>query len=65
MFSLLVANASSLDTYNEKLISLDFGLRHTFNWPFIIAAVNRSIYRGRLSSFFGLLVNVIKPRLVD
>lgn len=42
-FKLYAANGSSINTYGEKLLTLNLGLRRQFPWRFIIADVSRAI----------------------
>ncbi|GFX09236.1 retrovirus-related Pol polyprotein from transposon opus [Trichonephila clavipes] len=42
-YKLYAANGTEIPTYGLKILTLDLGLRHPFQWPFIIAKVERGI----------------------
>lgn len=63
--TLFAANGSPIPTYGEKLISLNFGLRRTFNWFFIVANVDNPIIGADFLHNFELLVDIKNKRLVD
>lgn len=62
---LFAANGSPIDTFGEKLLNLDFGLRRAFKWKFCIARVNRPILGADFLRHFGLLVDIKNKRLLD
>lgn len=62
---LFAANGSVIKTYDEKVMSLDLGLRRPFNWPFIIAAVQKPIIGADFLHHFALMVDLKNARLVD
>ncbi|GFX20268.1 peptidase A2 domain-containing protein [Trichonephila clavipes] len=42
-YKLYAANGTEIPTYGLKILTLDLGLRRPFQWPFIIAKVERGI----------------------
>ena len=58
-------NHSSICTYGEKSLSLDFGLRRLFRWIFIIADVPIPILGADFLAHFGLRVDIRQRHLVD
>ncbi|XP_037560832.1 uncharacterized protein LOC119439943 [Dermacentor silvarum] len=63
--SLGAANASSIATYGLQSLTLDFVLRGTFRWVFVIADVVHPIIGSDFLSYFALDVNVRRRRLTD
>lgn len=63
--TLQAVNQSSIDTYGERSLTLDFGLRRTFRWVFIIANVGTPIIGADFLQFFNLLVDIKNHRLRD
>lgn len=64
-FKLYAANETSISTGGVKILSLDFGLRRQFRWPFIVADVRKGILGADFLNNFHLLVDINKRRLVD
>ena len=62
---LFAVNGSKIKTYGQKLLSLDLGLRRSFNWIFIIADVNKPIIGMDFLSHFNLLIDSKLNRLID
>ena len=62
---LQVVNYSSICTYGEKSLSLDFGLHCLFRWIFIIAVVPIPILGADFLAHFGLCVDIRQWHLVD
>lgn len=62
---LYAANGTTIDTFGQRNIVLDVGLRRKFQWPFIIANVTRAIIGADFLEHFGLLVDLKKRRLID
>jgi len=57
-FTLYAANGTSITTFGQKLLQLDFGLRCNFQWPFYIAEVSKPILGTDFLSHFNLLVDI-------
>lgn len=55
---LTAANGSNIQTYGEKFLSVNLGLRRNFPHLFTIAAVNRPIIGADFLSKFGILVDL-------
>ena len=64
-FLLSAANGSPISTYGTKLLSIDIGLRRKFNFPFILASVDRPIIGADFLAEFSLLVDLRNKRLID
>ena len=64
-YSLQAANHSSIATYGTRSMTLDLGLRRTFQWIFIIADVRHAILGADFLHHFGLSVDVRQSRLTD
>ncbi|XP_071044590.1 uncharacterized protein [Parasteatoda tepidariorum] len=62
---LFAANGTKIKTYGQKLLNLDLGLRRSFNWPFVIADVNKPIIGIDFLSHFHLLVDSKNRKLID
>lgn len=64
-YKLFAANASTIDTYGYKDLTLNIGLRKPFMWRFIIANVDRSILGADFLASSGLIVDLKNKRLID
>ncbi|KAJ8031654.1 hypothetical protein HOLleu_24913 [Holothuria leucospilota] len=64
-YSLQAVNKTPIATYGEKSVTLNLGLRRSFRWIFIIAAVPKPIIGADFLKHFSLLVDVKNRRLVD
>ncbi|CAH8564643.1 unnamed protein product [Dicrocoelium dendriticum] len=62
---LRAANGTSIATFGEKLLTLNLGLRRTFRWPFIIAAVPFAIIGIDFLQRFDLIVDAKRKKLID
>lgn len=62
---LYAANGTQIDTYGQRSIELNLGLRRKFRWPFIVADVTRAIIGADFLEHFDLMVDLRKRRLVD
>ena len=62
---LYAANNTVINTYGQKLVKLDLGLRRCFSWPFIIADVNQCIVGIDFLKHFGLLLDAQNQCLID
>ena len=63
--SLQAANNTKINTYGQKSLTLDFGLRREFQFIFLIADVQKPIIGADFLSKFGLLVNFKDRSLHD
>jgi len=59
------ANGSLIKTYGTQLLTLSLGLRRKFNWPFIIADVQKPIIGADFLFAFKLLTNLHNKCLQD
>lgn len=62
---LKAANGTSIPTYGERLLRLNFGRNRTYQWLFTVAKVNRPIIGTDFLSHHNLLVDVRRKRLLD
>lgn len=62
---LFAANNTPIKTYGEKTLRLNFGLRRSFTWTFIVADVKTSIIGADFLRHYKLLVDLHKKKLVD
>ncbi|XP_050340354.1 uncharacterized protein LOC126766650 [Bactrocera neohumeralis] len=63
--TLVAANGTVIRTYGRKVITLDFSLRRTFNWSFIIADVKSAILGADFLVHFALLLDLKGRCLID
>lgn len=63
--SLSAANGTVINTYGNKLLSIDIGLRRNFTFSFVLASVDRPIIGADFISSFDLLVDLKRRRLID
>lgn len=63
--TLQAANKTPIATYGERSLTLDIGLRRTFRWVFLIAAVSYPILGADFLRHYHLLVDMLRLRLVD
>lgn len=64
-FSLYVANGSIIKTYGQRVITVNFGLRRSFSWQFLIADTNHSINGTDFLSHYNLLVDLRGKKIID
>lgn len=64
-YELIAANGSIINTYGYLNVKLDFGLRRSFNWRFVIADVTKAIIGVDFLAFYNLLVDTRNHRLID
>lgn len=64
-FQLYAANGTPIETYGQKMLTMNLGLRRRFQWPFIVADVTKPIIGADFLEYHGLLVDLRKRRLVD
>ena len=63
--NLLAVNGSPIETFGNRSLTLDLGLRRTFRWVFIIANVQSPILGADFLRHYSLLVDMKHNRLVD
>ena len=63
--TLQAVNNTSIATYGNRLLTLNIGLRRTFQWVFIIADVKNPIIGADFLRHYSLLVDIDHNRLVD
>lgn len=64
-FNLYAANNTTIATYGEKTLELDFNLRRPYKWTFIVAAVNKPILGADFLNHHNLIVDLKNRRLID
>lgn len=64
-FTLYAANKTEINTFGEKILTLDLGLRRQFRWPFIIAEVKSPIIGADFIAHHGLLIDLKNKCLID
>lgn len=62
---LYAANGTPINTFGERTIKLDLGLRRCFHWSFIVADVKQPIIGSDFLAHFDLLVDVKRHAIVD
>lgn len=62
---LTAANGSNIATYGFAHLDLDFGLRRTFSWRFVVADVTKPIIGVDFLNFYHLIVDCRNKRLID
>lgn len=62
---LYAANGTVINTYGEKTLTMDLGLRRPFRWTFVIADVLTPILGADFLEHYKLLVDIYGRRLVD
>lgn len=64
-FKLYAANGSVIDTYGDRLVTVNLGLRRPFTWRFVMANVSKAIIGADFLYHFNLLVDIRNRCLVD
>ena len=64
-YRLFAVNGTPITTYGQCVLSVDFGLRREFRWPFTIANVSTAIIGADFLKSFGLAPHLAESRLVD
>jgi cleavage and polyadenylation specificity factor subunit 1 len=64
-YKLYAANGTEIPTFGIELRTIDLGLRRQFQWPFIVAKINKAILGADFLNKFQLLVDVHNKRLID
>ena len=62
---LQAANGTPIPTYGQRSLTLDFGLRRTCRWVFVLANTPTPILGADFLRHFALLVDVSKHQLID
>lgn len=57
-YSLQAVNATRIATFGQRSLTMDFGLRRTFRWVFLVADVKHAIVGADFLRHFGLLVDM-------
>ena len=63
--TLQAVNKYVIKTYNQKWMTLDFGLKREFGWFFVIADIDKSILGVDFIDYFGLLIDIKRRCLRD
>lgn len=64
-YKLYAANGSEIKTFGTKTMDLDFNLRRSYRWTFVLADVKQPILGADFLGHFQLLVDVHKKKLID
>ncbi|BHF62307.1 hypothetical protein SprV_0200528900 [Sparganum proliferum] len=64
-FSLQAANCTTINTYGQRSLTLDIGLRRRFQWVFVQADVKSPIIGADFLTHFGLAVDLKHCKLSD
>lgn len=64
-YVLSAANGSVIHTYGYANLSLDFGLRRSFSWRFVVADVTKPIIGVDFLNHYGLIVDCRNKKLID
>lgn len=64
-YELCAANGSRIFTYGYINFDLDFGLRRTFPWRFVVADVNKAIIGVDFLTHYNIVVDCRNQRLID
>lgn len=64
-FKLHAANNTVIDTYGQKLVCVDIGLRRPFYWNFIIVDVRQTIIGADFLHYYQLVVDLRQRRVTD
>lgn len=64
-FQLYAANNTTIATYGEKTLSLDFNLRRPYKWKFIVADVSKPILGADFLKHHQLIVDLRNRKLID
>lgn len=64
-YTLCAANGSVIKTYGYINLDLDFGLRRTFSWRFVVADITKPIIGVDFLCHYNIVVDVRHKRLID
>ncbi len=62
---LFAANDSKIKTYGQQIMKLEFNLRRSFTWNFVVADVGQAIIGSDFLNHFGLIIDIKNQRLID
>lgn len=62
---LYAANDTPIRTFGTKTLIINFGLKRTFRWDFIIADVSQPLIGSDFISYYGLLIDIKNSCLID
>ncbi|GFW25481.1 hypothetical protein TNCV_3722091 [Trichonephila clavipes] len=62
---LYAANGSEIPTFGDKVLTLNLGLRPEFQFPLIIAKVDKGIIGADFLNKFNLLIDIRNKQLID
>ena len=60
-----MVNKTSVTTYGDKSLTLDFGLRRIYRWIFTVADITFPILGADFLAFHDLTVDVFRRKLID
>ena len=64
-FTLQAVNKTTIQTYGEKSMTIDVGLRRAYRWIFVLADIPLPILGADFLAHFGLKVDIRNRRLID
>lgn len=64
-YNIFAANGTAIPTYGHVTLMLNLGLRRNFEWRFVVADMRQPILGADFLSFYGLLPDLQRRRLVD
>ncbi|GFX65278.1 transposon Ty3-G Gag-Pol polyprotein [Trichonephila clavipes] len=64
-YKLCAANDSEIPTFGHKILTLNLRLRREFQFPFIIAKVDKGIIGADFLNKFNLLIDIRNKQLID
>lgn len=62
-FQLFAANGTKIETFGEKLITLNLGLRRPIPWRFMVTSVPQAVIGADLLKAYGLIVDLEGERI--
>lgn len=62
---LQAANGTVINTFGQRFVTTDMGLRRRFSWNFVIADVSTPIIGADFLAHFGIIVDLKRRRLID
>lgn len=62
---LYAANNTRIETCGVKILTIDLGLRRKFQWPFIVAKINKGILGADFIKHYNLLIDLHNGTLID
>jgi len=64
-FLLYAVNGSQVQTYRDRLMTLNLGLRRPIPWRFLVTDVPRAVIGADLLRAFGLVIDLEGKRIID